>query len=266
MLHYTNRFDKIHILTLDPVLLEDMHERLHDYPGMESVELVRPHNHGSAITADDILALARETLTSRVLIIDVRNQTRPQLQRAYSDIVRFNRPDLNLYCYSVLVGDGPVNYFRSDRGIKTFPAFLANLRNDFNAAAFFGDPFLYYSMEEMQEQAIYEQNSLPERLSRHFEKYFKEGWMSVEQVRRYYRATDKQGDEKIRKKKIRQGMLRQVCMKMILDEFPDDGDLIQQALSMDGLAFPGEILRCNVYPFYFEERVLQCIQKARVAI
>jgi len=106
MLHYQNRLDKIHLLTLDPVLLEDLCARLGNYPGLESVEFVRPGNNGSTLVADDILAVARDTVTARVLIIDVRSQTRARLQRAYSDIGRFNRPDFNHYCYSILVGDG----------------------------------------------------------------------------------------------------------------------------------------------------------------
>ena len=266
MLHYQNRLDKIYLLSLDPVLLEDIEERLGDTPGLKSIELVKPGNGRSVITADDILHLARETLTARILIVDVRSQTRAQLQRAYSDITRFNRPDFNHYCYCILVGDGPNNYFRSDRGLKTFPSYLANLRIDFSAAAFFGDPFLYYSMEEIQERAIYEQNALPEQISHHFDKYFQGGRMSVEQVRRYFRAADKEGEEKIRKRKVRQAVLRQLCIKMILDEFPDDEAKVLQALSKEGLDFPGEILRSHVYPFYFEEWVLECFKKAQAAI
>jgi len=266
MLHYTNRQDKIYILSTDPVLLEDIEERLHEYPGMESTELVTPGNDRSAITVEDIHQLARDTITARVLIVDIRHQTRAQLQSAHSNIVRFNRPDFNRYCYTVLVGDGPINYFQSDRGLKTFPSFLANLRIDFSAAAFFGDPFLYYSMDEIQERALYEQNALPERISRHFEKYFKQGRLSVSQVRRYFRAAEKQGAEKIRKQKIRQAMLRKICKKMILDKFPEDKEQVRQALSREGLAFPGEILRCNIYPFYFEERVLFYLKKAHATI
>jgi hypothetical protein len=79
MLHYKNRNDKIHILTMDHLLLEDIYERLHEYPGMESIELVKLGNERSVIEAEDILKSARDTVTSRVLIIDIRSQTRPQL-------------------------------------------------------------------------------------------------------------------------------------------------------------------------------------------
>jgi hypothetical protein len=34
MLHYKNRNNRIHILTLDRALAEDVYERLKDYPGM----------------------------------------------------------------------------------------------------------------------------------------------------------------------------------------------------------------------------------------
>ena len=266
MLHYRDRHDKVHILTMDPVLLEDIRERLEGYPGMGSVELVTPGTDRSVITSQDVLRLARDTTTSKVVILDVRTQTRAQLQRAYSDIARFNRPDFNHYCYSVLVGDGPVNFFRSGGGLKMFASYLADLRIDFGAGAFFGDPFLYYTMEEMQQMAIYAHNALPERVSRHLERYFGGDRPSVAHVRRYFRAADKNNGEKLREKEERQEVLRHLCIKMVVDEFPDDREQVLKALSKEGLAFAGERLRCNVYPFHFEELVFHFVRKAQTAI
>ncbi len=266
MLNHKDRNDQIHIISMDPLLVEDIYERLREFPGLEEVRLVKPGGNGSAIPADDILDMARDTLASRVLIIDIRSQTRSRLQRAYSDISRFNRPDFNNYCYSVLVGDGPVNAFQPDKGINAFPAYLADLRIDFSPAVFFGDPFLYYSFEEMQQLAVYEHTPFPERISQHFDKYFKEDRPSVGLVRRFFRAADKQGDEKIKARDERLKTLKKLCMRMFQEGFPEDYEQMLEAISREGLAFPGEILRCNVYPFYFEEWVLDVFRKAQAAI
>src|SRR4030042_4333549 len=108
MLHNRDRMPRIHILTVDRTLATDVYERLRGWPGMESIELICPVDDESDITVADIARLTMETMTSRVLIIDVRRQTKGRLQRVYSDVVRFNRPDFSQYCYSVLIGDGPV--------------------------------------------------------------------------------------------------------------------------------------------------------------
>lgn len=265
MLHYTNRRNKIHIMTLDPVLLEDILERLRDYPGMEHVDLVPPAAPGRPIEPQDILKIGHDTTASRIIILDIRRNTRAKLQRAYSDIVRFNRPDLNQYCHMVLVGDGPVNFLQPDRGIKTIPPFLAELRTDYSAAAFFGDPFLYYSLEEMQDMAIYHQGALPEKLSSHFTPYFKGDLPAVAQVRKYFRAADKQGHEQAKKKKERHALLKNLVTKIILDQFPNGGQNLQKALSREGLDLPGETTRCYIYPFHFADVVLELLTKAQAA-
>ncbi|HEC04410.1 MAG TPA: hypothetical protein ENI81_12825 [Phycisphaerales bacterium] len=134
MLHYRDRQRKIHIITMDPVLADDVYERLNEYPGMESVEIVRPGDGKSPITPEDIKQQARDTLTSRVLIMDVRRQTKARLQRPYSDIVRFNRPDFNRYCYSVVLGDGPVSLLTPGKGEEGLYVFLSDLRVDYSPA------------------------------------------------------------------------------------------------------------------------------------
>ena len=265
MLHYKDRHNKIHILTMDRVILEDIDQRLAEYPGLESVERVKPCNNGSAIQPQDLLKKARDTTTSRLLIIDVRSQTLPQLQRAYSDIVRFNRPDFNRYCYAVLVGDGPRDFLHPDRGKKALPAYIADLRANFSAAAFFGDPFLYYSPDEIQHMAVTDRNFLPEKVSQRFEPYFKGDRPTHEKLRRYFRAVDKQGGEKLKERRNRRKVLKRLFVKFVLDAFPEDGELIRQALSGEGLEIPGETLRFNIYPFGFEKRVLKLFQKAQAA-
>ena len=68
MLHNRNRMPRIHILTLDRTLVTDVHERLHGWPGMESIELMRPADGESDITVADIARLTMETMKSRVLL------------------------------------------------------------------------------------------------------------------------------------------------------------------------------------------------------
>ncbi len=162
MLHYTERKNRIHIITLDPVLAEDINERLSEYSGTNTARLIMP---GSAqtITPEDIHKLARDTTDSKILIMDVRTQTKPPLQQAYSDIVRFNRPDLNNFCHTVLIGDGPSDFLLQSKGTNAFQNYLADLRVDFSPAVFFANPFLYYTQQEIQD-AIQNQNALPEKL------------------------------------------------------------------------------------------------------
>lgn len=107
------------------------------------MELIRPGNGTSAITVQDIKQLARETTTSKVLIIDVHRQTKARLQRPYSEIVRFNRPDFNHYCYSVLLGDGPVGLFTPERREEATYLFLSDLRVDYSLAVLFMSPFFF---------------------------------------------------------------------------------------------------------------------------
>jgi hypothetical protein len=261
MLHYKDRNNSIHIITIDRVLLEDVYERLHEYPGMESIELVKPGNEHSAITPEDILQSARDTLKSRVLIIDVRNQTKPMLQRAYSDIVRFNRPDFNRYCYSVLIGDGPINLYNHSKGIDVFQNYLSDLRIDYSPAVFFGSPFFHYSNEEAEEGALY-----PERIPKRFEKYFKGEKVSAEQVSRYFIAADVQENLRPQKKKERQKLLANLYAKIIADEFPKDKESLIKILSKEGCDLPGESLKLHAYPFFFEELTLDLIRKAEQAI
>jgi len=165
MLHYRDRREKIHIITLDRVLATDVFERLHEYPQTQSVELVQPGRGESTITVEDIREMVLDTTTSRVLIIDVRRQTKPRLQQAYSDIVRFNRPDFHRYCHSVLIEDGPFNLFTPAKRMESLYRFLSDLRVDYSPAVFFGNPFLHYSHAEIQEMNLYNDNALPEKVS-----------------------------------------------------------------------------------------------------
>ena len=269
MLHYTDRQSRIHILTLDPVLATDVYERLHHYPGLESVELIRPGNGTSAITVQDIKQLARETTTSKVLIIDVRRQTKARLQRPYSDIVIFNRPDFNRYCYSVLLGDGPVSLFTPDKREEAIYVFLSDLRVDYSPAVLFISPFFYHSYDEIQElaqeMAIRHEELLLDEIPRRLQKYFKGHKRTPNQLSNYLRAGDVPDSHKARKKKERQQKLKRWYLQIMKDEFPDDQPQFTKAISKEGCALPGEALKLNVYPFFFEEWILDLVKKSEKA-
>jgi hypothetical protein len=261
VLHYTERNNRIFILTLDNVLATDIKERLRGRPGLESAEVIMPAGGSSSITPEDIEQRTRATLTAKVLIMDVRNQTKPLLQRAYSDIVRFNRPDLNNYCYSVLIGDGPVN-LENHHGIQAFQNYLCDLRVDFSPAVFFADPFLHYSFEEKQNMLLNDRSVLGERLPRHLESYFTGHDVTVRQIREYFRAAGVDASVRAAKKRKRQKKLQNVFTRVIEKQFADDSEELKRVFSREGCALPGEPLRLNAYPFFFEKWVRDLYRKA----
>lgn len=265
MLHYRDRKPRIHILTLDRTLAADVYERLHSQPGMESIELIRPVEGEIDITVADIARLRRETTTSRVLVIDVRRQTRARLQGVYSEIVRFNRPDFNVYCYSILIGDGPAGLHDPGKHKRVLYPFLSDLRTDYSPAAFFTNPFLHYSSDETQYQALYENSALPTRVPRRLERYFKKNDTTVEQMCRYWRAADVPEKLRIAKRIHRQEKLRALCLRILKDEFPQDVEQWEKALTKEGYALKGESLRINMYPFFFAEWVLDLMRRAESA-
>jgi len=265
LLHYRDRKNRVHIFTMDRLLLEDVRDRIAEHSGTRSVQIVTPGSVRSAITAEDVMELARDSVTSRVLIMDVRRQTLTRLQQAFSSVVRFNRADLNRYCYAVLIGEGPVNLLKPGRGLRAFPTYLADLRNNFNAAVFFGDPFLTHTHEEIQEIGLRERGTLPDRLPRRFKKFFSDDQVLIEQVRQYFRAAGSSPEKRSRKKEEREEVLRRLTLRMMRHDFPDDWERASETLSKEGLSFPGEPLRFCVYPFFFEEWVSDLLAQARSA-
>ena len=250
MLHYTERKNRIHIITLDRILAADISARLSEYPGTSSAPLILPGSSQN-ITPEDILKAARDTTDSKILIMDVRTQTKPPLQQAYSDIARFNRPDLNNFCHIVLIGDGPSDFLLHSRGTDAFQNYLADLRADYSPAVFFANPFLYYTQQEIQD-AILNHNALPEKLPHRLEKYFRKN-VHIKTIYEYFRAAEKQGSTKIKRKKKRLGQLKDIFLKLVAEDFPDEVDKLAEALTKQGCAFPGEALKLNVYPFFFEK-------------
>jgi hypothetical protein len=260
MLHYRERKNSIHIITLDRILAEDISKRLADYPPTASAQLIIPGS-SHTITPEDILKTAHNTTDSKLLIMDVRSHTKPRLQQAYSDIARFNRPDANSFCHIVLIGDGPNGYSLHSKGIGAFQDYLADLRTDYVPTIFFADPFLYYSQQETQELIFDHSNAMPEKIPQYLEKYFKKN-IPLKTIYEYFRAEDKQDDTKVKRRRQRLELLKDIFLKLIAEGFPDHKDTIAQALTKQGCSFPGESLRLNVYPFFFEEWISDLIKAA----
>jgi hypothetical protein len=251
MLHYTERKNRIHIITLDKILATDIFERLTEYAGTNSAQLILPGS-GQSITPEDILKTARDTTDSRILIMDVRTHTKPRLQQAYSDIARFNRPDLNNFCHTVLIGDGPSDFLLQSKGTDAFQNYLSDLRGDYSPAVFFANPFLSYTQQETQELIFDHGNTMPEKIPQRLEKYFRKD-VPVKTIYEYFRAAEKQGDIKVKRKKQRLSQLKKIFLKLVAEDFPEGKDILAEALTKQGCAFPGEALKLNVYPFFFEE-------------
>jgi len=71
---------------------------------------------------------------------------------------------------------------------------------------------------------------------------------------------------RLRKRKKRLEKLKKLYAQILAKEFPEDKDHLAQALSKEGCALPGESLKLNVYPFFFEEWILDLIKKAESAL
>ncbi|MBI9017697.1 MAG: hypothetical protein JEZ07_10615 [Phycisphaerae bacterium] len=265
MLHHSDRQDRIHIMTLDHELADDIYERIHHYRGMDNIEIIQPVKGNMETTAANILKSARDTMNSRMIIFDVRNQTLPMLQRAYNEIVRFNRPDFNHYCYSILIGDGPVKLHQPNKKIDVFNSYLADLRLDYSPAVFFGNPFLHYSYDEITNLALYNQNKLPEMIPERISRYFKDEHLTVRKMFRYFRAADIEVNMRLEKSGQRLEKLKSLYGRILAEEFSGDKDRIIKSLTLGGCELPGEPLKLNLYPFFFEEWILELVQKAKLA-
>lgn len=259
-LSHPHREDKVYILTLDMVLATDIYERIHFDPRMESCEIVRPQTIGIKHTVAEIEAATRDTVTARVLIMDVRNDTASLLKKAYNEIVGYNRRDFNTYCYVILIGDGPVSLFHAGASLDGFVSHLARHRIDYHPAVFFYDPFLHYEPNEHERRSIDDVFTLPNEVPRRFRPYFqKTGDVSVSEIRRYFRATHKKPE--VRQK--RENVLRKLYKKRIGKQFSLSNDQLDPWLSKGGLQLATETM--NVYPLYFEDWVYDLVQKAQKA-
>lgn len=257
ILSHTGRGNRIHVLTLDPALADDVCERIRNDPRMKFYRLIRPRETAVREAVEEIDAMARETVHSRLLIIDVRRFTMTKLQWAYNKIVGYNRRDLNKLCYIILIGDGPSDLFREGKTLDVFVLHLARHRVDFHPAAFFFDPLLHYEFDEIERSGIDYEYVIPDKVPRRLAPYFKQDPdMRVDKIRRYLRAIDK--EEEVRRKRLKR--LKNLYKKRMYEQFPGQKDQLRAWLSRKGVRLASE--RLNLYPLHFEDWVHDLMEKA----
>ena len=257
ILSHPERRNNIHILTLDRILAIDIYERIHNDPRLKYYQLIIPRKTEIQEAVSEIDSMARHTVSSRLLIIDVRRATSPKLQRAYNKIVGYNRRDLNRFCYNILIGDGPWDLFDAGKTLDVFVPHLAAHRIDFHPAVFFYDPFLHYERDEIERIGINDKFVLPDKIPRRLVPYFKKDQdIRVDKIRRYFRATDK--TDEVRKKRLKK--LRKLYKKRIAEQFPHQKKQLRAWLSKKGIRLASEKL--HLYPLFFEDWVYDLMQKA----
>jgi hypothetical protein len=257
ILSHPGRKNRIHILTLDSILATDVYERIHRHPGMKHYRLIRPKQTQVQETVVEIDSMARQTVSARLLIIDVRKATLPMLQRAYNKIVGYNRRDFNKLCYTILIGDGPASLFQAGKSLDVFISHLSKHRIDYHPAVFFYDPFLHYEPDEIQPQRIHEKLSLPDKIPKRLVPYFTTGQdMTVDQVRRFFRAAGK--SEHVRNERLT--ILKALYEKRVAEQFPHHRDQLKPWLSREGIRVATE--RLHLYPLFFEDWVYYLMKKA----
>jgi len=257
ILSHSGRGNRIHVLTLDKALADDVCERIHNDPRMKFAKLIRPRQTLVRQTVEEIDAMAAETVHSRLLIIDVRKITMTKLQWAYNKIVGYNRRDLNKLCYIILIGDGPGNLFRAGQALDVFVLHLAGHRVDFHPAVFFYDPLLHYEPDEIERSVVGFEFVIPDKIPRRLVPHFKQDEdMRVERIRRYFRAIGK--EDEVRKRRLRK--LRHMYKKRMAEQFPNHTDQLKAWLSRKGIRLASEKL--HLYPLYFEDWVHKLMLKA----
>ncbi len=267
MLHYTKRENRIYVLTLDAALAADVTERVRFDPRMSGVEVVAPGEGGEKIEVEDVAAVAQETIHARLVIFDVRRLTLPRLQEPFNRVVGFNRADLNERCFSLCIGDGPVELFQEGTSINAFAPVLAQCRIDYSPAAFFFDPLLHFTPDERPLVGIDQANALPDEIPRRLAREFAESGVSLQQVRAYFRAAGAPAAEREERKLRRQSKLAKLYRHRIRQSWPEGADELAVAvMSYDGYSTPDETLPLHTYPFYFEDWVFDCLRKAARAV
>ena len=263
MLHHANRQRRIHVLSLDRVLVEDVVERLADAPRLRGVEVLAPASGERPLSVEAVEKMTRDTITSRVVILDVRSQTLPRLRHAYNLVVGLNRADLNETCFSMLIGDGPLRLFHPGTTVDLFAGLLAQLRVDYSPSAFFYDPFLHYSQDERRELALDVAHDLPNEVPRRLARAFTNGGeATVEDVRKYFRAAGLPLGRRERARDRRLGKLIQFFRRRMAEAFPDEGRLADSWLSKAGYVMPDETLRLHLYPLFFEDWAADLLARA----
>jgi len=255
ILSHSGRRNNIHILTLDRILADDIYERIHNDPRMEGYTVKKPAK-GIQHGAEEIEDMAPDTVSSRLLIIDVRRSTLPVLQQAYNKVVGYNRRDFNKLCYIILIGDGPMNLFHSGKCLDDFVQYLAKHRLDYYPAAFFYDPFLHYEPDEISRTPADFVSLIPTKLPKRFTPYFKEKNITVADIRRYFRAMGK--PQKVKQKRYRK--ITDLYKKRIDEQFSKDQCDLDAWFTHDGIQLATE--RLHLYPLFFEDWAYELVEKA----
>jgi len=256
ILSHKARKKVIHILSLDVILTRDIRERIAAEPRLKGYTVVVPRSRDLKERLAEIEAMAIDTVSSRLLIIDVRRRTLPLLQKSYNKVVGYNRKDFNKLCFTILVGDGPMNLFRAGKSLDVFVPHLADHRVVYHPAVFFYDPFLHYEPDELGYLGVDDSIKLSDKLPKRFAPYFEGENVPLEKVRRYFRAPGKSKQVKEERLKI----LVDLYEKRIAEQFPHHKDQLKAWLSKDGISLATE--RMHLYPLFFEEWVCELAQRA----
>jgi hypothetical protein len=255
ILSYQQRKPRMYILTLDRVLSDDIYERLREDKRTRFYEIILPKQSKWQERLEEIEAMAGQTISSRLLIMDVRKATLPNLHQAFNKIIGYNRKDLNKLCFTVLVGDGPLTLFGTGRPPDAFVPYLGQHRVNYNPAVFFFDPFIHYEPDET-ETSMDGYFTLPTQLPRRLTPYFPEAGVTVEYVRRFFRAVNE--SEAVKKQRLK--ILAALYIKRISEQFPEHKEQLRELLTKEGLRLASEKL--NLYPLYFEDWIHKLMQKA----
>ncbi len=267
MLKHKSRTDKIFVFTLDPVLGEDIRERLAADPRTDDCQIILPRGNEwppqNPLKDEDLRPLLQETITGRLVILDVRRQTLPRIQQSYNRIMGYNRGDLNERVFCLAIGDGPANLFSPGSTLEVFRSLLAKTRLDYGASMFFFDPFIHYAHEEIVELGLIRGDSLPVKIPRRLASSFQEENADVEQVRRYFRGWGVDSASLAATKKRRQEKLARLYEKRLQKVYGDEAQQCQAMLGRKGMVLRDETLRMVVYPLHFEYWVSQLVGNAR---
>jgi hypothetical protein len=262
VLTHPDRKDRIHVFSLDPVLAADIRERISFDSRTHRCEVVTPEPADVKSTVAELERTARDTVASRLLIMDVRSYTLPRVQHAYNKAVRYNRMDLNKLCHTILIGDGPLNLFHAGKSLHVFGPYLARHRVDYYPAVFFYDPFVHYTTNERRAAGIDANGQLPECVPKRLEKAFKGSDITHAAAREYFRAAGVRPDKRDEARQRRQAKLVRFYRKRIAEEFPHHKDQLEAWLSKEGYSLVGEALRLHLYPLFFEDWVAELMARA----
>ncbi|MFA5784789.1 MAG: hypothetical protein WC962_07900 [Phycisphaerae bacterium] len=254
ILSHKGRTKSVHILTLDQTLADDVQERINTDKRTKNCIVHRPVR-GIIHGVEEINEMAVETVSSRLLIIDVRKTTLPALQQSYNKVVGYNRRDLNHTCYIILIGDGPISFLSSDNSIDAFVPYLTKHRLDYYPAAYFYDPFIHYEPDEIPRTGVDLAALVPSMPPKRLAYYFKEQEKTVADIRTFFRAADKPQKKKRRTEKLTDLYKRQA--EKILNSAHHKADPL---FTHDGLQISTETM--HLYPLFFEDWVSELLDKA----